>query len=107
MYNHLEHHYTIVDLTKCVRGNMDGVPALIVSMPGIRGICGFFIQMLHEDYNTDEIADYANPTLAEYQAIHDHGYEAYLVASIFLSPDHSIYRKMIEDLSNSYSMGTD
>ena len=48
-----------------------------------------------------------NPTLAECRSIQDRIYKAYLAISIILILDRLIYGNMIEDLLNSYSMGTD
>ena len=76
-------------------------------MPGTRGLCGFFLQILHKDDKPANIADYGNPTLAKCQAIHNHTYEAYLTVSTLLSLYRSIYGKLIKDLHSSYSMGTD
>ena len=103
---HLKHQYDMVNLTKLARGNLDGVPTLIVVTTGMRGLCGFFPQIVHEDDKPVEITDYGNPTLAELQAVHDHAYEAYIAVSMILSLDRSIYGKLMEDLSKSYSMGT-
>ena len=69
-------------------------------------LCGFFLQSAHEDDKPAKIADYANPTLAECQAIHDYAYEAYLTVSMLLRLYRSIYGKLIKDLLKSYSMGT-
>ena len=52
----------MVDLTERDGGNMDGVPASIVATPGMRGLCGFFLQISHKDDNPTDIAYYANPT---------------------------------------------
>ena len=81
---------------------MDGVPASIVATPGMCGLYGFFLQSTHKYDKPAEITDYANPALAECQAVHNHAYEAYLVVSIILSLDCSIYGKLIEDLLKSY-----
>ena len=76
-------------------------------MPGMRGICGFFLQRLHEDTNPADITDYGNTTLAECQAIHNHTYKVYPAVSIILSLDRSIYGKLVKYVSNSYSMVID
>ena len=97
----------MVDLTEHAEGKLDGVITSIVATPDMRGLCGFFLNILHEDDNPDEIDDFGNPTLGECQAIHDHTYAVYLAVSMILSLDRSIYGDLIKDLSKSYSMGTD
>ena len=77
----------MVDMTERARGKLDGVPASIVTTPGMRGLCNFLLQISHEEDNPDEISSYGNPTLAKCQAIHDHHYEVYLAVSIILSLD--------------------
>ena len=96
----------MVNLTDRTRGNIYGVPASIVATPGMHSLCGFFLQSAHEDNKPPKISDYKNPTLAEYQVVHDHACEAYLAVSIILILGRSIYWKLIEDLSQSYLMGT-
>ena len=105
--DHLENHSYMVNLTENVGGKLYSVPSLIVSMPGMRSLCGFFLQSLHEENKPDDIDDYGNPTLAKCQAIHNHTNEAYLAVYMLLSLDRSIHGNLIEDLSNSYSMVTD
>ena len=73
----------------------------------MRCLSRFFLQSLHKDNKPDNIGDYANPTLAKCQANYNHTHEAYLEFSMLLSLDRSIYGKLVEYLSNSYSMGTD
>ena len=107
MYDHLEHHYDMVDMTECAGGKLDGLPESIVSTPGMRGLCRFFLHSSHEDNKPADIADYRNPTLDECQAIHNHTYDAYLAVYMLLSLYLSIYGKLIEDLPNYYSMGID
>ena len=96
----------MIDLIERAGGKLDGVLASIVATPVMRGLCVLFLKSSHEDDNPADISDYANPTLSEFQAIHDHTYEAYLVVSILLSLDRSIYGNIIKNLFNSYSMGT-
>ena len=76
MFDHLEHHSNMVNLTKRAGGKIDGVTALIVATSVMNGFCGFFLHIAHEDDKPADISDYANPTLAEYQAVHNHAYEA-------------------------------
>ena len=64
----------------------------------MHSLCGFFLQSTHEDNKPPKISDHKNPTLAEYQVVHDHACEAYLAVSIILILDRSIYWKLIEDL---------
>ena len=97
----------MVNLTENVRGKLYSVPSLIVSMPGMRVLCGFFLQSLHEDNKPDNIEDYGNPTLAKCQAIHNHNYKACLAVSMLLSLYRSIYVKLTKYLSKSYYMGID
>ena len=73
----------------------------------MRGLCDFFLQSLHKDDKPANIADYGNPTLDECWSIHNHTYEANLEFSMILSLDQSIYVKLIDDLSNYYSVGID
>ena len=54
----------MIDLTNRAKIKLDSVPALIVATPGMRGLCGLFLQSLHEDDNSDDISDYLNPTSA-------------------------------------------
>ena len=100
------HHSDMVNLTERSGGSLGGVPASIVATLGIRGLCGFFLKSAHEDDKPSNISDYGNPTLAECRSIHYHAYEAYITVSMLLSLDRSIYGKLIEDLSNSYLVGT-
>ena len=76
-------------------------------MPGTRGLCGFFLQILHKDDKPANIADYGNPTLAKCQAIHNHIYKAYLAVFMILILERSIYGKIIEELSNYYYIETE
>ena len=94
----------MVDLIEHAKGKLDGVFASIVATPGMRGHCCFFLQSSQEENKPTDIADYVKPTLTKYQAIHNHTYEAYLKVSMLLSLDRSIYGKLAEDLSDSYSM---
>ena len=96
----------MVNINERSGGNLGGVPASIVATLGIRGLCGFFLKSAHEDDKPSNISDYGNPTLAECRSIHYHAYEAYITVSMLLSLDRSIYRKLIEDLSNSYLVDT-
>ena len=72
MYDHLDHHSDMVDMTEHSEGKLDGVPVSIVATPGMRSLCGFFLQSSHEDDKPADIVDYGNSTLAECQAIHNH-----------------------------------
>ena len=63
--NYLEHHANMVNIAEHARGKLDGVPALIVDTPGMRGLCGLFLQSAHEGEKLADIANYINPTLAE------------------------------------------
>ena len=96
----------MVDITKHAGGKMDGAPTCIVATLVMHGLCGFFFQSAHKDNKPADISDYANPTLAEFQAIYNHTYEAYLVVSMLLSLDISIYGKLIKYFLTSYSMRT-
>ena len=77
----------MVDLTDLDGGKLEGFPASIVATSVIRSLCGFFLLILHKDNNPSNISDYGNPTLAEYQAINNLTYEAYLTVSILFSLD--------------------
>ena len=90
----------MVYLTDRAEGKLDGVPTSIMVTSGMPGLFSFFLQRLHEDDNPSNIANYGNPNLTEYQAIHNHTYEAYHTVSTILSLYRSIYRKLIKDLSN-------
>ena len=83
VYDHLEHHSDMVNLTESARGKLDGVPDSIVTTPGMRGLCGFLLQS-YDDDKPAEISNYINPTLDEFQAIHKHTHEAYLSVSMLL-----------------------
>ena len=85
----------MINMTERSGSMLDGVSASIVSTPGMRGLCGFFLQSSHEEDTLSNITDYGNPTLAECQAIHNHTYEAYLAVSIRLILDRLIYSNLI------------
>ena len=95
MSDHLEHRSNMINMTERSGSMLDGVSASIVSTPGMRGLCGFFLQSSHEEDTPANITDYGNPTLAECQAIHNHTYEAYLAVSIRLILDRLIYSNLI------------
>ena len=93
-------------MTEHSTGNLGGVPTLIVATLGMHGLCGLLLQSAHEENKPAEITDYENPTLAEFMAVHNQAYEFYLVVSMILFLDLSIYGKLIKDLSKSYLMRT-
>ena len=93
-------------MTKRDGGTLEGVPALIVAMPGMRGLCGLFLQSAHEDDKPAIIPDHMSHTLAKFQSIHNHAYGAYLAVSMLLGLDRSIYGKLIENPFKYYSMVT-
>ena len=90
MYDHLEHHSDMDDMTEHAAGKLDGVPASIVATPDTRSLCGFFLQILHKDVKPDNISNYGNPILAEFQAINNDDYKSPLIVSTILSLERSI-----------------
>ena len=59
----------MVNLTERVGDKLDGFPSSIMAKPGMRGLCSFFLQSLHEDDAPYDITYYGKPNLAECQAI--------------------------------------